>query len=104
MHPTLPAHQDWFTPKEAAGHLGCSKQTIYEMIEDGSLLAHQLNTHHRKTRRRHIYRIPRNALELRLLETATYTPQDLAPRLGNLLQKLPRSLRQPLQQQLQSVP
>ena len=87
----LPPGQDWFTPQELAKILGRSDQYIRNALEQGVILNHTFQI---GKRRRH-YQVPRSAVILYILETASYQPEDFLSHIEQLLESPhPRNSKQ----------
>ena len=79
--------QAWLTPKEVAAILNRTDQFVRDLVENGRILGHALNA---RGRRRKSYQIHRIALELYLLQTANFAPDELAKSILRLVDSLPR--------------
>jgi excisionase family DNA binding protein len=79
--------QAWFTPKEVAAILNRTDQFVRDLVENGRILGHALNA---RGRRRKSYQIHRIALELYLLQTANFGPDELTKSILRLVDSLPR--------------
>ncbi|MDR2677178.1 MAG: helix-turn-helix domain-containing protein [Puniceicoccales bacterium] len=80
-------HQAWFTPKEVAAILNRTDQFVRDLVENGRIWGHALNA---RGQRRKSYQIHRIALELYLLQTANFGPDELAKSILRLVDSLPR--------------
>lgn len=88
----LPAGRAFFSVKEAAALLGRSPQFIRDAFDNQAICGHALAS--RRDGRRSLV-IPREALQLFLLESANYQPADYVDRLAQLLRRLsPEAQRQ----------
>lgn len=94
----LEAGREWFTPKELAALLGRTDQFVRDMLENDRILGHALRGRGQSERR--CYQIHRNAVELYLLETANFTPEDYVERLFRLIRRLPRPYRERVREML----
>jgi hypothetical protein len=79
--------QAWFTSKEVAAILNRTDQFVRDLVENGRIFGHTLNA---RGQRRKSYQIHRIALELYLLQTANFGPDELAKSILNLIDSLPR--------------
>jgi hypothetical protein len=79
--------QAWFTPKEVGAILNRTDQFVRDLLGNGRILGHAL---HARGRRRKSYQIHRIALELYLLQTANFTPDELAKSILRLVDSLPQ--------------
>jgi hypothetical protein len=94
----LESGREWFTPKELAALLGRTDQFVRDMLENDRILGHALRGRGQSDRRS--YQIHRNAVELYLLETANFTPEDYVERLFRLIRRLPRPFRERMREML----
>jgi len=83
--PILPAGQEWFTTREAAQILGRTAQYVRDCFEAGSLAGHRIAARAASGATRYYYQFHRDSLQLYLLETANYTPDDFADRMAALI-------------------
>ncbi|MDR2030037.1 MAG: hypothetical protein LBP65_01045 [Puniceicoccales bacterium] len=90
--------KEWFTAKEVAALLGRTDQFVRDLLENGRILGHAL--HARGTAARKSHQIHRQAVELYLLETANFFPNDYVRCLLDLAKRLPRAQRELLRSQL----
>ncbi|MDR1456692.1 MAG: helix-turn-helix domain-containing protein [Puniceicoccales bacterium] len=79
--------QAWFTPKEVAAILNRTGQFVRDLLENGRILGHAL---YARGDRRKSYQIHRSALELYLLKTANFAPDELTKSILSLVSSLPR--------------
>ncbi|WP_309395949.1 helix-turn-helix domain-containing protein [Cerasicoccus maritimus] len=77
----------WYNTKEAAELLGRSTQFIRDCCDTGRLHGHRLTSYNASGKERHAYQFHRDALQLFLLETATYQTDDFVDRLAALLKE-----------------
>jgi hypothetical protein len=86
-----PAKQ-WFTAKEVAALLDRTDQFVRDLIEHRRILGHALYA--RGSSERKSYQIHRSAIELYLLQTANFQPDEYVRQLHGLAKHLPRQQRE----------
>jgi hypothetical protein len=84
--------KEWFTAKEVAALLGRTDQFVRDLLEHRRLLGHALCGRGESPRKS--YQIHRKALELYLLQTANFQPEEYVQRICQLLRRLPREQRE----------
>jgi hypothetical protein len=90
--------KEWFTAKELAALLGRTDQFVRDLMEHRRILGHALCARGNSSRKS--YQIHRRAVELYLLETANFHPNEYVAGLINLIRKLPVNQRELLRKQL----
>lgn len=88
--------QMWFSAKEVAAILGRTDQFVRDLLENRRLFGHALCGRGESSRRS--YQIHRTAIELYLLETANYSPDDYGKKLIRLIKSLPRQEQEKIAQ------
>lgn len=78
----------WFSAKEVASILGRTDQFVRDLLDNRRLFGHALCGRGESSRRS--YQIHRTAIELYLLETANYSPDDYGRRIIRLIKSLPQ--------------
>ncbi|MDR2807310.1 MAG: hypothetical protein LBB11_04130 [Puniceicoccales bacterium] len=85
--------QEWFSPKEMASIVGKTDQYIRDAFDNQKILGHTLNGRSpRGKEKRKSYQIHREGVILYLLETANYSSEDFAERIGELIRSKPESV------------
>jgi hypothetical protein len=95
----IDAHKQWFTAKELAALLDRTDQFVRDLFESRRILGHTLCA--RGTTERRVYQAHRRAVELYLLETANFHPDEYVHCLAALVRKLPKKQRDLLRDLLQ---
>jgi hypothetical protein len=91
-------NKQWFTAKELAALLGRTDQFVRDLLENRRILGHALCG--RGVSERKSYQIHRRAVELYLLQTANFQPDDYVDSLARLIQCLPRDQRERIRNQI----
>ena len=84
--------KQWFTAKEVAALLDRTDQFVRDLIENRRILGHALFG--RGASDRKSYQIHRSAVELYLLQTANFQPDEYVERLLLLAKRLPKPQRE----------
>jgi hypothetical protein len=90
--------KQWFTAKEVAALLDRTDQFVRDLIEHRRILGHALCA--RGSSERKSYQIHRSAIELYLLQTANFQPDEYVRQLLGLAKRLPRQQREWLRSHL----
>jgi hypothetical protein len=79
--------QVWFTPKEVAAILNRTDQFVRDLLENRRIFGYALYAKGKSQRKS--YQIHRTALELYLIETANFAPEELSELIVRLIRALP---------------
>ncbi|MDR1437504.1 MAG: hypothetical protein LBI69_00400 [Puniceicoccales bacterium] len=90
--------QTWFTPKEVAAVLGRTDQFVRDLLENRRIFGYALFG--RGESERKSYQIHRRFLELYLLETANFSPEEHMEHILCLIDRLPKKQREWIRRQM----
>ncbi|WP_309382708.1 hypothetical protein [Cerasicoccus frondis] len=81
----LPKGKIWFNTNEVAALLGRTGQFVRDCCDTGRLHGHRITSYQSTGKLRYTYQFHRDALQLFLLETATYEADEFIDRLAALI-------------------